>query len=622
MSQQSSRLRGRLHRRSKTAATAVLTGTLAVTGLAAAPAANSAASSDCPLAFPVAGVAKGQQVNGLTVTSGTEPSAFSGQVLGVIKDGIAPGLDMIMARLTSPEIDRVGGIWQGMSGSPVYAADGRLIGAVSYGLSWGPSTVAGITPAEEMYRLLAEAPTDAAAQTTLRTAASEDTVEVPEPMLARVAAAGDVSEEEAQEGMSRLPLPFGISGMANGKRLNQAKKAFDLKGVRVYQSGAVSSADAELPIVPGGNLAASIAYGDLSAVGVGTATAVCGDQVIGFGHPMMWSGPSQLSMHGADALYVQEESLGAPFKVANPAAPVGGISQDRLAGIFGMDTAAAVPDTSEVTSYVEVPGEWSRTGTSRISVPDAVPDMAAFHMLVDQDRVFDAIGEGSAKVGWTVTGKRADGRTFTFTRTDRFASEWDISFETIWDLYDQLAQIYFNDLEDVTLEKISTTSTMEREYKAYKITKVRVLNGTKWQDLRTDRPLVLRPGYTKKFRVLLTSAALGKARIPLNLPVPEKMGRRSGYLEIVGGSSYWGGDSGYFFEEDPYMSGSTGPATFDGLLKKLATAPRNDQVIANLSIYRRTGAMKRMARSDAAAVVTGGVSVEVISSESRRMRRR
>lgn len=621
MSHSSPGLRRRLHRRSKSAALAVLTTAVAVSGLAAAPAANSAASSDCPLPFPVAGVAKGQQVSGLTVTSGTEPTGFSGEVLGVIQDGIAPGLDMIMARLSSPEIDRVGGIWQGMSGSPVYAADGRLIGAVAYGLAWGPSTVAGITPAEEMYRLLEDAPTDPAAQTTLRMAAEEDTVEVPAPMLARVAAAGDVSQEEAQEGMSRLPIPFGISGMGSAKRLNQAKKAFDLSGVRVYKSGSVSASETPLAIVPGGNLAASIAYGDLSAIGTGTATAVCGDQVLAFGHPMTFSGPTTLSMHGADAMYIQEESLGAPFKVANATAPVGGITQDRTPGIFGLQSAAAVPDTTEVTSYVEVPGEWSRTGSSYISVPDSVPDMAAFHMLIDQDRVFEAYGRGSNKVGWTVTGKRADGRPFTYTRSDRFASEWDISFETIWDLYDQLARIHFNDIEDVTIEKISTTSTMEREYKAYKITKVRVLTGGRWRDLTTDKPLVLRPGTTKRFRVLLTSAELGQARIPVNLAVPEKMGRRSGYLEIVGGNSYWG-DSEYYFEEGPYMDSNTGPDTLGGLLHQMATAPRNDQVLANLSIYRRTGAMKRMARGDAAAVVNGGMSVEVISSESRRARRR
>ena len=73
----------------------------------------------------------------------------------MLQDGIAPDVDMVMMRLTSPEIDRVGGIWQGMSGSPVYAADGRLIGAVAYGLSWGPSPVAGVTPFADMDTYLA-----------------------------------------------------------------------------------------------------------------------------------------------------------------------------------------------------------------------------------------------------------------------------------------------------------------------------------------------------------------------------------------------------------------------------------------------------------------------------------
>ena len=61
----------------------------------------------------------------------------------------------------------------------------------------------------------------------------------------------------------------------------------------------------------------------------------CGDDLVGFGHPMMFSGATSLGLMPADALYVQEESLGAPFKVANLAAPAGTITQDRLTGITG-----------------------------------------------------------------------------------------------------------------------------------------------------------------------------------------------------------------------------------------------------------------------------------------------
>src|SRR4051794_33649082 len=123
-----------------------------LSALAPAPA-QSAASSECPEAYPLDSLTRGQAVTGLTVSQGTEPDGFTGQVIGVLKDGIMPGLDMIMVRLSSSEIDRVG-IWAGMSGSPVYAEDGRLIGAVSYGLAFGPSPVAGVTPAADMRQLL------------------------------------------------------------------------------------------------------------------------------------------------------------------------------------------------------------------------------------------------------------------------------------------------------------------------------------------------------------------------------------------------------------------------------------------------------------------------------------
>ena len=56
-------------------------------------------------------------------------------MLGRITDGIAPGVDMILADVSSPALTRAGGVWAGMSGSPVYTADGRLIGSVSYGLA-------------------------------------------------------------------------------------------------------------------------------------------------------------------------------------------------------------------------------------------------------------------------------------------------------------------------------------------------------------------------------------------------------------------------------------------------------------------------------------------------------
>jgi hypothetical protein len=590
----------RLARR-RTAVAVAVASTLALVSLGTAGPAVSAVDPACPAAFPVADILEGQLVDGLTVSKGTNPEEFRGEILGVLEDGIGPDLDMVIARLSSPEIERVGGIWQGMSGSPVYAEDGRLIGAVSYGLSWGSSPVAGITPAEDMHRLLREAPAGAPAAST---AQQPDDVALSGAMQRQMVASGDTTRAQAQGGMSRLPLPLGISGMVTGKRLSEAAKALDLDNVRVFKAGAVSASAAPTAIVPGGNMAGSLSYGDLSAIGVGTATAVCGEEIIGFGHPFTFSGPSTLTLHGARAIYVQEESLGAPFKVANATAPLGSISQDRMAGILA--TAGATPSTTDVTSYVSVPDRGSRTGTTRISVPDYVPDLAAFHLLVDQDRVFDGISGGRAAVGWTVTGERADGSLFSYSRNNRFANKYDISFEPIWDLYSQLWRLQGEVMEDVKITGVRTRSVMSGNFQRYTLRKVEIRAGGVWRKLATDKALVVRPGTTKRFRLTLTSAQLPTRTVRLAIPVPKRAAGKEGYLRLFGGSTghY---DDDYYYEDGPASSN----ISLDQLLREMANAPRNDHALGEMRFWTRRGELKRSDRVLTKAVVNGSISVEV-----------
>ena len=80
-----------------------------------------------------------------------------------------------------------------------------------------------------------------------------------------------------------------------------------------------------------------MSYGDINQAGVGTATSVCDGGVVGFGHPMTFFGKTTLSLHPADALYIQEDSVSAPYKVANLGDPAGTIAEDHLTGITGSD---------------------------------------------------------------------------------------------------------------------------------------------------------------------------------------------------------------------------------------------------------------------------------------------
>ena len=603
---------GRFCYRTAGTVAAVITAVI-LASLGSLPAATSAPDASCPAAYPVDELFDGQVVHGLTVSKGTTPESFSGEVLGVIDDGIGLDLDMIMVRLTSSEIDRVGGIWFGMSGSPVYAGDGRLIGAVAYGLAWGPSPVAGVTPAADMQEMLSAAPTGLRAGAARRTAGQDNEVAIPAALQREMVSSGAAEASQVDGGFSRLPLPLGISGMVSDKRLRQAARALDMDDVRVYKAGAVSAAAVPGDIEAGGNLAASISYGDLSAIGVGTATAVCGEEVLGFGHPMLFSGPSSLTMHSAEAVYIQEDSLGAGFKVANATGAVGGITSDRLAGILGVLGEAAIPPTTDVASYVEVTGEKSRNGETHISLPAAVPDIAAFHLLVNQDRVLDGITGGSSAVRWTVSGTRAGGTPFSYTRRDRYANKFDISFNPVFDLFDQLWQLQNNGIEDIDFTAINERSVMNREFKAFTIGGVEVRSHGEWGPLESDTVLPVRAGTTKRFRVTLTSAQLPTRRMRLDVPVPARAGGKFGFLEILGGNSFFSEGGG---EEGGPVSESD--ETLDQLLQRLARAPRNDHVLANLFLFGNNGStLSRSVRLQAPAVVDGGITVEVLGLRAR-----
>ena len=94
---------------------------------------------------------------GLTVVRGATPQPFAVEVLGVLEDGIGAGRDMIIIEVSDlpgrEVISAGGGIWAGMSGSPVYI-NGQLLGAVAYGFSAAPSPIGGVTPAADMLDLL------------------------------------------------------------------------------------------------------------------------------------------------------------------------------------------------------------------------------------------------------------------------------------------------------------------------------------------------------------------------------------------------------------------------------------------------------------------------------------
>lgn len=545
-----------------------------------APAQSAAPGGDCTAAHPVAELVDGAAVTGLTVSEGTTPEGFTGEILGVIESGIAPGLDMVMAELTSPEIDRVG-IWQGMSGSPVYAEDGRLIGAVAYGLAWGPSQVAGITPFEDMDDYLdATAPAKVRVdRTTARAIARETTV----------------TRTQASQGFRQLPMPTAFSGISQQRLRQMKKKGPDYLHTRgATATGAASSETAAGPesLVAGGNLGAAISYGDITAGGVGTVTSVCNGELIGFGHPMTFQGRTSLGLMPADAIYVQADPVGPGFKVANMGLPAGTIDQDRLTGISG--DLGVVPDETDVSSTVSY-GDRNRTGESHSLVPLYNADVTFSQILANHDRVVDAIKAGSEEASFAITGTDADGQPFDIEFGDRYTSNFDISFESIWDVADVVWVL--SQMRGVTVEDIQATADVTDDTSRLKVTTLEQRRHGSWVRVNRRSPAVAKAGKALNLRVTLAGGG-DTETLPLKVKVPRNS-KRHGFLEVRGGASLW--DNSVYRAKTP-----------EALAAAVANRVRNDQVQATLSFFKRGKDVRRTAVSDVQdRVVRGGTWAEV-----------
>lgn len=565
------------------AVAAAVAGAVAAGGLAALapPVAAVSGPIACPDAFPTSRAVDGVSGVGFTVERGTTPEPFTATLYGRISDGIAPGVDLIIAELDSPALRRAGGVWSGMSGSPVYSQDGRLIGAVAYGLSLGPSRVAGITPGADLKALV----TDAAAAASTPAAS----VAVPGSTARGIAAATGVTAAQAGGGFSALTLPLSLSSRTSGSASELADRlSAKLPGTRLMSGGAVGPAAVAPPssITAGGNLAAALSTGDVTAAAVGTATLVCAGTVVGFGHPLRFAGRSSYSMHPARAVYVQEDPTLTPYKLANLGGVAGKVDRDRLTGIRGRFGAG--PSTTPVRSTLTGPGGASRTGQTRVADKELTPDLAAFHVLRNADLVLRGIGSGSAATTLTVRGTRAGGEPFTLTRSTRLADQFDVASALAFDVYATLFQLQHQPFERVRLSSVQITGSLDDRFRQLRVTSVAVKQGGTYVPLSEDRPVTARAGQTLPVRVTLSPyQRVGADRVvDLALPVPARTAGRQGHLSLTAGET--------FDEEGPFAEPGSGAGSLDAVLARLAD-PATSRLQATLHVE---GARARTAKAD------------------------
>ncbi len=530
-------------------------------------------SSECPPILPLDQVSAGMRGTAVTVTRGRTLSTLNVEVLGVLRNAVGPGRDIIVVDLSGTAVTAAGGLWAGASGSPVYfRTDGRdrLAGAIAYGLAGAGSSLAGVTPAQDMVDVLGIG----------GDAGTAATVGVPRRLAARMSAASGLSITQTAA-MARLRTPLSASGLTD-RGLRRMQEAIDRQGLPfIAYSGSSASNNPPAPTArlrPGDTFAAAMSLGDVTTAGIGTTTFVCNGKTIAFGHPFNWTGDTRMAVRAADTITIVRDPIMGSYKLANIAESVGTLTQDRLAGIAG--TLGTAPAGSPIASTVtDLDLGRTRAGRSEAIFPEFLPFLAFTHLFQNIDVTIDRIGGGSSAVDYVIRGTRAGGAPWELARSTRYASPDDISFDSVVELgaTAQALQAYAG--EEIVVTSIDVPKLqVTKAYQRYDVKALLVWNGSRYV---ARQYASARPGRRVRLRAVLRSVSTrATATVDLSLRVPRNA-RRNGYIEVLGGGSI-GPEVPCFIVDEACVDDTD--QTFDQLLSAFANQPPGDAVVARLRL--------------------------------------
>ena len=221
----------------------------------------------------------------------------------VVDDFLAP-IPVYMVEASDPVLIQLGGIAQGMSGSPIFTEQGTW-GAIAYGFSAqdSPPYYFFATPIEWVIGTRGTVP---AAKPTA-TWEGNRIIPLDTPLLST-----------GLNGVHPLPEPEGRSSILSGA------------------SAAGLTQESQESFEAGRPITVGLLLGELTLGSLGSISYVDGNRIYGFGHPMNSSGPVELPIIEAKVLG-EVSNLSAPFKFAtlNPTVR-GTLTEDRLPAIRGV----------------------------------------------------------------------------------------------------------------------------------------------------------------------------------------------------------------------------------------------------------------------------------------------
>ena len=315
--------------------------------------------------FPLSDVRPGLKGVGRTILQGDKIQEFQVELIGVLKNVLAPRHDAILARLSGPGIETTG-VAAGMSGSPVYVG-GKLLGAVAIAFPFSKEPYTLITPIQDMLRVVPRAPSENTSITGFNlpwyeTASPAFPVLggrwIPDAESGPALWASMLSRWTNNDAMGRFRLPLRFSGVGQSV-MNEYAPLLNELGFEPVESAVISggapspsqaSADSR-NITPGSMISMVLVQGDLNLNVDCTVTYRHGNHLYACGHQVFSMGPADVPFAESHVL-ATIPSLATSFKVDAPGPVVGSIRQDRFGAIYGVlgDEAPTIPVHVELTS--------------------------------------------------------------------------------------------------------------------------------------------------------------------------------------------------------------------------------------------------------------------------------
>ena len=520
--------------------------------------------------MPLSQIKPGMTGYAKTVFSGTKITPFEISVIGVLPRKTSPK-NLIVIEVKDEYVRAHGGIAAGMSGSPVYI-DGKLIGAIGYGWSFADSNLGMVTPIEEMVQAMEwkdEIPDFKIPPVPLEKPLSADVK--PKPAAKDKTAQKTKTDKKPEvAGEPKLPaegklekkmMPLMVDGISErmSKRL---EKQF---GVEVVPFGTKAEAGSPVNLgwkpEPGAAVGAALAWGDFSAGGIGTLTALSKDgRFIAFAHPMFNRGAVSYAMTEAGIVKIIP-SLTSSFKLGYIDSIAGVITQDRPQAIGGRLGRLAAAYSYTVNFKDADTGRSATKRFQTVADPFIGPELGATGIVGLIDAEWSRKGQGTAMLTYSVDGGNMKP---AWARRDIFFSEKDIVKSLQKEVEAMNKVIAHNKFREIAPYGVTVNVELTQEPRIVYVEKIEI----------RDKKELYSPG--DKLTVDVTFRPWRKDAVvkTFELTVPENA---MAFCEVTA--------RGGGIEEpvqEPLVTGTRAITSFKELIRELSAKEANNQLIVEI----------------------------------------